>query len=387
MTERLYYADSHLQDFTARVTGCRPEGNGWAVTLDRTAFFPEGGGQPGDTGTLNGIPVTDTREKEGEILHFTPAPLAEGAPVSGALDWDRRVALMQNHSGEHIVSGTAHRLFGCDNVGFHMSGGEVTIDLSAELTQKQLDRLEEEANRVVFDNRAVRTYFPKPEILETLRYRSKREMTENVRLVEIEGCDLCACCAPHVNRTGEIGIIRLTGSMRHRGGMRLTAVCGINALEDYRRMCRAADEISALLSVPRTETARGVERQAEELERAKGETAGLRRRLLDMKIAGMTPEGGDLVLFEQGLTGDDLRRLADAGADRCAGVCAAFCGADGFQYAVASRHVDLKARAAEFNRLVSGRGGGSPSMIQGSCRASEDTIRAAVASVFGRGEE
>ena len=387
MTERLYYADSHLQDFTARVTGCRPEGDGWAVILDRTAFFPEGGGQPGDTGTLNGIPVTDTREKDGEVLHLTPAPLAENASVSGALDWDRRFALMQNHSGEHIVSGTAHRLFGCDNVGFHMSGGEVTIDLSAELTQKQLDRLEEEANRVVFDNRAVRTYFPKLEILETLRYRSKREMTENVRLVEIEGCDLCACCAPHVNRTGEIGIIRITGAMRHRGGMRLTAVCGINALEDYRRMCRAADEISALLSVPRTETARGVERQAEELERAKGETAGLRRRLLDMKIAGMTPEGGDLVLFEQGLTGDDLRRLADAGADRCAGVCAAFCGADGFQYAIASRHVDLKAKAAEFNRLTGGRGGGSPSMIRGSCRASEDTIRAAVASVFGRGEE
>ena len=387
MTERLYYEDSHRQDFTARVVSCRPEGTGWAAVLDRTAFFPEGGGQPGDTGTINGVPVTDTRETEGEILHFVAAPLAEGAVVTGALDWDRRFALMQNHSGEHIVSGTANRLFGCDNVGFHMSGGEVTIDLNAEMTPKQLDRLEEEANRVVFENRAVRTYFPKPEVLEKIRYRSKKEMTGNVRLVEIEDCDLCACCAPHVNRTGEIGMIRIINAMRHRGGMRLTAVCGVNAFEDYRRMCRAAEEISAMLSVPRIETVRGVSRQSEELERAKSETAALRRRLLEMKIAGMTPDGGDLVIFEQGLTGEDLRRLADAGADRCAGVCAAFSGGGGFQYAVASRHVDLKPRAKAFNELIEGRGGGSSSMIQGSCRASEDTIRAAVASVFGLGEE
>ena len=388
MTERLYYADSHRQDFAARVVSCRPAENGWTVVLDRTAFFPEGGGQPGDTGTLNGVPVTDTQEAEGEILHFVAAPLADGVAVTGALNWDRRFALMQNHSGEHIVSGTAHRLFGCDNVGFHMSGGEVTIDLSSELTEKQLERLEEEANRVVFEDRAVRTYFPKPEVLEKIRYRSKREMTGDVRLVEIENCDLCACCAPHVNHTGEIGVIRLTGAMRHRGGMRLTAVCGRNALEDYRRMSRAAEEISALLSVPRTETVRGVTRQAEELERARSETAVLRRRLLDMKIAGLTPTRGNLILFEQELSGEDLRRLADAGADRCTGVCAAFCsGADGCQYVIASRHVDLKGRARMFNEAVGGRGGGSSAMIQGSCRASEDTIREAVAGIFGRGEE
>ena len=362
MTERLYYADSHRQDFTARVVSCRPDG----LIADAES-------------AVHGVPVTDTRATEGEILHFVAAPLAEGAVVTGALDWDRRFALMQNHSGEHIVSGTANRLFGCDNVGFHMSGGEVTIDLNAEMTPKQLDRLEEEANRVVFENRAVRTYFPKPEVLEKIRYRSKKEMTGNVRLVEIENCDLCACCAPHVNRTGEIGMIRIINAMRHRGGMRLTAVCGVNAFEDYRRMCRAAEEISAMLSVPRTETARGVSRQSEELERAKSETAALRRRLLEMKIAGMTPDGGDLVIFEQG--------LADAGADRCAGVCAAFSGGGGFQYAVASRHVDLKPRAKAFNELIEGRGGGSSSMIQGSCRASEDTIREAVASVFGRAEE
>ena len=386
MTERLYYADSHRQDFTARVVECRPTDNGWAVVLDRTALFPEGGGQPGDTGTLNGVPVTDTREMDGEILHFVTAPIAAGASVSGALDWDRRFGLMQNHSGEHVVSGTANRLFGSENVGFHMSGGEVTIDLSTELTAGQLDRLEEEANRVVFENRAVRTYFPAPEVLEKLRYRSKREMTENVRLVEIEGCDLCACCAPHVNRTGEIGVIRLIGAMRHRGGMRLTAVCGKNALGDYRRMCRAAEEISAMLSVPRTETVRGVARQAEELERAKGETAALRRRLLEMKIDGMRTAEGNLVLFEPDLSGDDLRRLADAGADRCSGVCAVFGGADVGQYVIASRHVDLKPLAGQFNEAADGRGGGSSGMLRGSCRASEAVLRRAVAAVFGGAE-
>ncbi len=386
MTERLYYADSHRQLFAARVVRCLQTEKGWEVMLDRTAFFPEGGGQPGDTGTLNGIPVSDTREKDGEILHYVDLPFAEGAEVSGALNWDRRFALMQNHSGEHIVSGTANRLFGCDNVGFHMSDGEVTIDLNAELTPAQLERLEEEANRVVFENRAVRTYFPAPEVLEKLRYRSKREMKENVRLVEIDGCDLCACCAPHVDRTGEIGVIRLISAMRHRGGMRLTAACGKNALDDYRRMCRAADAISALLSVPRTETVRGVTRQTEELERAKTEATVLRRRLVEMKAEAMETVDGDMILFEEKLTGDDLRRLADTGADRCTGVCAAFCrGGDGCQYVIASRYVDLKQRAKSFNEAVSGRGGGSSAMIQGSCRASEQTIRAAVASVFGRG--
>ena len=388
MTERLYYKDSHMQVFTAHVVSCEPAGDGWAVILDQTAFFPEGGGQPGDTGTLGGVPVADTQEKDGEIIHYVSLPFNIGAEVSGALHWERRFALMQNHSGEHIISGTANKLFGCDNVGFHMSGGEVTIDLNKELTSQQLDRLEEESNRVIYENRLVRTFFPKPEVLEQLRYRHKREITENVRLVEIQGCDLCACCAPHVYQTGEIGVIRLISVMRHRGGMRLTVTCGKNALEDYRRMCRAADEISALLSVPRTETVRGVTRQTEELERAKTEAAALRRRLVEMRIDAMRPVEGDMVLFEGRQTGDDLRRLADAGTDRCTGVCAAFCGdGDGFQYVIASRHVDLKQRVKEFNEAVDGRGGGSSAMIQGSCRASEDTIRAAVTSVFGRERE
>ena len=388
MTERLYYADSHQQSFYARVIACRPAGNGWAVVLDRTAFFPEGGGQPGDTGTLNGVPVSDTREEEGEILHFVSLPFREGAQVSGALDWDRRFGLMQNHSGEHILSGIAHRLFGCDNVGFHMSGGEITIDLSSELTAQQLERLEEEANRVVFEDRSVRTYFPKPEVQENLRYRSKREMTENVRLVEIEKCDLCACCAPHVNHTGEIGMIRLLGSMRHRGGTRITAACGKHALEDYRRISRAAEEISALLSVPRTETAQGVKRQSEELERARAEVSALRRRIVEMRAETLEPVEGNMILFEEDLSSEELRLLADAGADRCTGVCAAFSGSgDGVRYVIVSRHVDLKRRSGPFNEAVSGRGGGSSEMLRGSCHASRQTIEQAVTAVFRRGEE
>ena len=233
-TIALYDSDSHLRAFDAQVLRCEPADGGWAVVLDRTAFFPEGGGQGADHGTLGGVPVRDVQISGGEIVHFTAQPLPVGATVRGELDWARRFRHMQNHSGEHIVSGILHRLYGVDNVGFHLGAADVTIDLNGELTRAQLDDAEVRANAAVTANLPVIAEYPDPARLAVMTYRSKLDLTENIRIVTVETCDVCACCAPHVSRTGEIGVIKLLDAMRHRGGIRIWMAAGSMALEDYR---------------------------------------------------------------------------------------------------------------------------------------------------------
>lgn len=385
MTQRLYYEDSHLAEFEAEVQSCEPDKNGWAVILNRTAFFPEGGGQPGDTGYLNSLQVKDTRERNGEVVHFTNAPIEPGSAVHGCLNWDVRFRRMQNHSGEHIVSGITHRRFGYSNVGFHMADGIVTIDFDGELTEKDVRSIEEEANRAVFENRRVVTHFPTPEELPGYAYRSKLDITENVRLVEIEGIDLCACCAPHVSQTGEVGLIHIISSMRHRGGMRLTMVCGFNTLDDLLSLDRNAGEISAMLSAPRLELAPAVERLKRELEKKDADCAALRRRLLEHRLEALPETDGVLCLFEQGMDAESIRSLVMAGLKKGADICAAFSGDDtnGYSYVMGSAKLDLRAMSKEINTALSGRGGGKPNMIQGSCAASRTIIEAYINGLSG----
>ena len=207
MTEKLYELDSYIKTFSATVLECVPRGNGYAVRLDRTAFFPEGGGQAADTGMLGGVTVTDAQIVDGAIWHYTSAPLSVGDTVEGVLDWNTRFSRMQHHTAEHIVCSIAHRWHGMSNVGFHLGSEDVTLDLSGELTREQINAIEDEANRVVWSNVGVVATIPSAEELATLTYRSKKELDGDVRLVTIDGVDCCACCAPHVARTGEIGII------------------------------------------------------------------------------------------------------------------------------------------------------------------------------------
>ena len=213
MTERLYYSDSHLYKFTAKVTSCEAKGGGYCVTLDRSAFFPEGGGQRGDAGYIGGVRVIDTQEAAGEVFHIAEAPLAVGESFDCELCWDTRFSRMQSHSGEHVVSGIVHNLYGFDNVGFHMGADGMIVDFSGFLSDDEIRDIELRANRVIWDNRRVTASFPEPDELKNIEYRSKLELTENVRIVEIEGVDLCACCAPHVSFTGEIGLIRILESI------------------------------------------------------------------------------------------------------------------------------------------------------------------------------
>ena len=377
MTEKLYDLDSHLRDFNARVISCRQEGERWVLTLDRTAFFPEGGGQAADTGFLGPVRVMDVQEADGGILHFTDGPLPVGETVRGKLDWLQRFRRMQNHSGEHILSGLVHARYGYRNVGFHLGDGDVTVDFDGELNREQLDDLETAANLAIVENAAVTCWYPTKEELASLDYRSKLELTENVRLVRIEGYDLCACCAPHVSRTGEIGSLRILDFMRHRGGVRLHMLCGLDALEDARMRYRATLAISGLLSVPQEDTPAAVERTLRELEGTRQALAEEKRRWLKLRADALPVTETNLCIFEEDLDPVSLRELVNAGMEKTPGICAAFSGADGaWKYIIGSRTVDLKSLSKEINEAIGGRGGGRTEMIQGSCTADRRQIEA-----------
>ena len=377
MTERLYYEDSHLFDFTATVLKCERDGEIWKTVLDRTAFFPEGGGQPGDQGTLGGVRVADTHEKNGEVIHFCEAPLPEGEAVSGAVDRELRLGRMQNHSGEHIFSGTAHRLFGCSNVGFHMGEDGMTLDFDCEMDAEQVRRIETLANEAVRENLPVKVWCPTPEELKALEYRSKKELEGAVRIVEIPGVDRCACCAPHVYRTGEIGVIKVLSFERHRGGVRLNLVCGMRALEDYRTRQQSVAEISALLSAKRDEVTAAVQRILQEKEALKEKNAALAMELIRFKAEQEAETDGSICLFEAIPDEIAMRELTNLLLEKCGGLAAVFFpGEEGaFRYIIGSRTRDLRKEAKAINAGIGGRGGGRPEMIQGSARESEETIR------------
>ena len=378
MTEKLYYADSHLFTFEAVVTDCREGKDGWLVELDRTAFFPEGGGQPADTGRIGPARVRDVHEKEGRILHDTDRPLTVGECYSGALDAEQRHRRMQNHSGEHVVSGLVHGLFGYENVGFHMGEDCMSVDYSGELGPAELEKIERLANEAVRANLPVRAWFPEEAELAQLSYRSKKELTGAVRLVAIPGIDLCACCAPHVSFTGEIGAIKILGAERHRGGVRLSLLCGLDAWEDYRKRQESVAAISALLSVPRDAVVSGTERLLEERDGLKERVAALSLQLVEYLAAAQEETEGNLCVFNPGLDEIASRELVNRLMERCAGFAAVFTGSDeaGWRYIIGSRHVDLRAQARAVNSALQGRGGGRQEMIQGQAAAPEAAIRA-----------
>ena len=384
MTIKLYDQDSHQQTFSAQVLSCTPREDGrWDVLLDQTAFFPEGGGQQADRGHLSADPaapvqVLDVQEGPEGIVHICAAPLPQGAQVQGDLDWPLRFGRMQCHSGEHVISGLAHRLFGCNNVGFHMGEDAVILDFDKELSPEDLQTLESAANQVIWENRPVTARYPAPAELEALDYRSKLALTENVRIVTIEGCDVCACCAPHVAFTGEIGLVKLIDAMRHRGGMRLWMVAGALALADYRGKQANVSAISAALSVKQSDTAQGVSRLKQELQDTGFSLKEARQALMLEKCRTLPETPGDLCLFEADLDSQSMRALVNAGTQRCGGLCAVFSGADGsgYRYVIGSKSMDLRPKAKALHQALGGKGGGQAAMIQGSVPASRAEIAA-----------
>lgn len=379
MTIRLFDKDSHIREFDASVLSCEPGQNGqYLVTLDQTAFFPEGGGQPADTGTLGAAHVTDAQERGRVIFHTVDTPLTPGGTVHGVLDWEPRLRRMQNHTGEHIVSGLIHRDYGFANVGFHIGSRDVTLDFDGVLERDALRRIEYLANVAVAENVAVTAEYPAQEVLAQLAYRSKLELTENVRIVTIEGYDCCACCAPHVKRSGEIGMIKLLDYIHYKGGIRIHMQCGLDAVEDFNEKYDNVAAIAASLSVKQCDAAAAVARQSDVIASQKQTIAELKRELVRAKLSLVAPAEAGLLLFEPALDMDGLRALAEGASRVRSGVCAVFSDRNGtgYQYAAASQTQDMRAFARELNKGLSGRGGGSATMVQGSAMADADAVRA-----------
>ena len=299
--EKLYEANPYLTTFTARVESCVQGKRGFDVVLDQTAFYPEGGGQPYDTGVLGGVPVLEVHEREGRVIHTCAQPLEAGSQVEGTIDWARRFDLMQHHSGEHIISGLAHAKWGCDNVGFHMGSDVITIDLNVELNEAQLRELELAANRYIWEDHPMVVTYPSPEELEALEYRSKKALTGRVRITSFPGADTCACCGTHVATSGQVGLVKLLSMQKFRDGVRIELVCGGRALDYMSRVLEQNHQVSNLLSAKPMETGAAVQRMLEE-------NAALKSRILTMedhRFAALAREyagKGDVLLFEDGLT-------------------------------------------------------------------------------------
>ena len=377
---RLYYATPYVKTFMCTVESCVQNKKGtWDAVLNQTAFYPEGGGQPSDTGTLNGVKVLHVSEKGETIIHELEAPLEEGTLAEGVIDWQKRYDNMQQHTGEHIFSGLVHKHFGYDNVGFHMGTDEVTVDFNGVLTQEQLDDLEDEANQLIYDNVPVHVFYPSEEELAQLDYRSKKELTGAVRIVEIPGGDICACCGTHVETTGEVGIIKLRTIINYKGGVRISMLCGRRALVDYRERLKDEIRISNLLSAKLALVPEAVEKLKNEIQEKDFANGRLWQQLLEKK-AESYPESNDiLAVFEENLSPVQLRQLATMLYEKKKGkIAGVFSGKEEeqlYQYALGSSQADMRKLSKAMNGALTGRGGGSNLMAQGSFKASAAEIR------------
>ena len=376
-TEKLYYQDPYLTAFTARVLSCEKSKSGWAVVLDRTAFYPEGGGQPADHGTLGAVRVTDVHETKGVIFHTCDGPVEIGTQVAGAVDWPRRFDHMQQHSGEHILSGILCGDYHCDNVGFHLGADTVTIDYNAELTWEQVMAAEKAANEVIWQDTPVDITFPAPDALARLNYRSKKALTGQVRIVAFPGADCCACCGTHVLRSGQVGLVKFLSVQKFREGVRIELLCGKQALDYLSRTWAQARDIGQSLSVKPVDAGAAVERLKGELAETKARCAALEEAVFAADAREYTGKG-DALLFRPAMKPDSVRCLADAVSKTCGGLAAVFAGENGyFHYALGRADgTDISALVKTMNAALHGRGGGRNGFAQGSVEAEQGAIEA-----------
>ena len=374
-TEKLYYRDPYQTAFTARVLTCEPSKGGCLVTLDRTAFYPEGGGQPADHGVLGGVTVTDVHEKDGVIFHTCDKVVELGSTVEGSIDWTRRFDHMQQHSGEHILSGLLCSLYDCNNVGFHLGADTVTIDYDRELTWEQVLEAERQANEAIWRDTPAEITFPAPDALAQLDYRSKKELTGQVRIVSFPGADCCACCGTHVRRAGEVGLIKVLSCQKFREGVRLEILCGQRAYRYLSRIYEQDHAVARLLSVKPQDAFAAVERQNAELTAAKLRMTELEDRLFALRAQSLAGRG-DVLLLEPPMRPDGARKLADTAARAAGGLAAVFAGErDSYVYAlVHAGGADISPLVKRLNSALSGRGGGRNGFAQGSVQADRSAI-------------
>ena len=373
-TRKLYYEDPHLQHFSARVVNCRETEKGFLVTLDATAFYPEGGGQACDLGTLGAARVLDVQEQAEEVLHLCDKPLAEGETVEGVLDWQRRFDLMQQHSGEHIVSGLVHSLLGHHNVGFHVGSDRMEIDFDGPISAEMLALIETRANEAVWLDLPINCWYPSPEELLHTFYRTKKALPWPVRIVQIPLYDSCACCGVHVKRTGEIGLIKILSCVKFHQGVRIELCCGNRALRLLQNVFEQNRQVSQAFSAKILETGAAAQKINETLAAVKYRATAFRNRLF-AAIAQDYAGQSRVLHFEDALDGGELRELATAISGHCDGLIAAFSGsdADGYSYCLTGRE-DLRQLNKEMTEALNGRGGGKPNFQQGSLKATRHQI-------------
>ena len=376
---RLYYQTPYVKSFMCTVERCEASGKGtWLAVLNQTGFYPEGGGQPSDTGTLNQVPVLSVHEKGEEILHELASPLEPGTLAEGIIDWQKRYDNMQQHTGEHILSGLVHRFYGYENVGFHMGAEEVTVDFNGMITADGLDRLEDAANQIVYDNVPVHTLYPAKEELASIDYRSKKELSGQVRIIEIPGGDVCACCGTHVENTGEVGIIKIRGMIHYKGGVRISMLCGRRALLDYRNRLKDGIRLSNLLSVRLQLVPEAVEKLKNDCQDREMLIGRLYGQLFGLKAGQYPKSNRPLTLFEEGLNMVQIRQLCTLLYEQEKGSVVMVCSgneAQGeYQYALGSSLMDMRALSKAMNGKLHGRGGGSSLMAQGTFRASRQSV-------------
>ena len=373
----LFYEDSYIKKFSAKAEECLAVDGGYLVTLDKTAFFPTAGGQECDKGTLGGQEVLSVSEENGKIFHLVKNPIAVGGTVVGELLWQDRFRKMQHHSAEHIVSGLAASHFGLNNVGFHLGDGDVTIDYDAEITEEQLFELERFANRVVYENLEIKAVFPTDAELEKIAYRSKKEIIGEIRLVIIDGVDVCACCAPHVARTGEVGMIKFTDMMRHRGGVRIRMVCADDALSDYGKRQKSVYEISKMLSAPQDSVSDAVLRLLEENSEQRRKNGELERKFAKFELEAIPETEGNFIMFSVISDKNALRMIATEGKNRVGGIFLLLSGNDekGYSYIITASD-GVSECVQKLNAALSGKGGGRGDTAEGYFSAKREEIKA-----------
>ena len=375
-TRRLYYENVYIKEFDAKVLKCREGENGYEIILDESAFYPEGGGQPCDIGSLGEAEVKDVQEKDGELIHYVDKALEEGSQVHGQINWERRFDLMQQHSGEHMVSGLVHEKYGYNNVGFHMGSDVITIDFSGVLNEEQLQEIEDRVNQKIWENAPVQITYPSESELENIPYRSKKELTGQVRIVEFPGTDICACCGTHVAHTGEIGAVKFLSVVKFRQGVRVEMISGKRVIDYFSKIAKENSKVSVLLSAKPQETSKAVERLQEENFRLKGKIFDMEAEIFKAE-AEKWAGAGSVLIFKKNMESDSVRKLTDAVMQTCCGCCAVFSdNGDGtYKYAMGEKDGNLREFTKEMNQVLNGRGGGKPFFVQGSVSSSEEEIR------------
>lgn len=367
MTEKLYYKNAYETKFTGCILFCQKSKEGsYHIILDKTLFYPEGGGQPGDKGVLGGVSVFDVHEKNGEIIHYTDGPLEVGLEVMGEIDWDNRFDLMQNHSGEHILSGIICKKYGCDNVGFHMGKDSITIDFNTQIPGEDLPCLEEKANEAIWLNTPLSISYPSKEELGALDYRSKIEITGEVRIVQAGEYDCCACCGTHVKLAGEIGMIKIVSAQNYKGGTRLELLCGKRGLAHYRKIHQAASEVAKALSVPEDKIDGALSKVFSEKDSLIQEVKKWKWESFLNKIDKLPKNEENSLILEDGLNGKDMTALADLAAAKTGGRALILTPSDsGFSFVLVSRKKDARTIVEEMKKIFDCKGGGKDEAVQG----------------------